>query len=298
MLRLTPRADRRLAMRLEDLASALDAGLPADGILADAGGGPLTARLTAAGLALSPAEVRAAEAAEQVGELPRVLRTIAARRTADATLARRLLGRLAYPALLLALSMAAFGLLAAVGNGRVWVALAGPLAIVALVLAVAFFAHRAATDPAFTSSPIPGLRRLSHDVGQTAYLDAMEMLYGAGVGIVEAHDLATKTVRIAWVRLRLAQAGQLLAGGETSLADALGASAALDAETLSLLRPGEMSGELEDALRRAAGRRRDVLQRTATALVVGLGGTVYALTAVWIGWRVLSFYSGYFSMLR
>src|SRR5690606_29735949 len=78
MLVLSP--DRRIAERLEDLASRLDAGLPTG----EARHGQAVAEAIARNLALRPFEVAALQAGETAGRLPSVLRHLAAARHATA----------------------------------------------------------------------------------------------------------------------------------------------------------------------------------------------------------------------
>ena len=110
-----PSADEAVALRLQDIASALDAGLSAEQVLTGPStvtwGGParwedgLVAGLLAKGAPLAPHERATLEAAERAGKLPDALRGRATARHERAMLARELIARLRYPVFLLLFAM-------------------------------------------------------------------------------------------------------------------------------------------------------------------------------------------------
>jgi type II secretory pathway component PulF len=65
-----------------------------------------------------------------------------------------------------------------------------------------------------------------------------------------------------------------------------------------MLATGEQTGTLEDALRRAAQRRRDTAQRAAAKIGKGLAVGIYAVGLGVAALTVVSFYAGYGSLLR
>ncbi len=285
-------SDAKTAEHLEDLASRLDAGLrPTDG------GGPetLTATLRRE-LNLREYEWSALAAGETAGALPRVLRRLAAARQERAALTRQLTGVLAYPMFVLCLC----GMVAALAIGmgkapRGWFWLSGTLVLVIGVTAV--WVTRRLRDPACDGDRLPVIGRLSRCAAEIPYLVALQVLYGAGVPVRAAHPQAAAAARVPWVRARLFVANRALEAGEP-LAAALERQSALTTESLTLVRDGEITGQLEDALSRAIGRRREEysrLLRRGASLVGALG---YAYAAGSVLWLALSFYGAYFARLR
>jgi type II secretory pathway component PulF len=134
------------------------------------------------------------------------------------------------------------------------------------------------------------VREIVVDVGTIPYLTALRGLYAAGVPLRDAHERAASTAPVGGVRHRLGRATELLQRERRSLADALAASAAVDAETLELVRRGEQTGELEADLLRAVQRRRDTLARRLSAAVRWTGAIGYGAVVVLVLWIVTDFY--------
>lgn len=303
MFRL-PHRDDALALRLEDLASSLDAGLNADAVLdswptgASSGAreaaaglqGDLVDAMVRRGLQLDATERSVLAAAETSGNLPAALRGRAAARRQRAALIRELWSRLRYPCLL-AIMASVVAVLAGpiVGTGLSTVAaLALPTALIGGWWLGRILVRRAD----FTGAGVPGLRPILQDAAEMPYLEAMAGLYGAGVPILEAHTQALRTVAVASVRARLFRAQQILERDATPLTEALTHTQALATETLQILTPAEQAGQLEDALRRALERRRHTFAVRAGAWVRWIGAAVYGAVVVLVAWVVIEFYSG------
>ena len=299
-----PDLDERVAVRLEDLASSLDAGLDADAILAGGDAGAwsrpvqtpvrsFVAGLAESGLPLSDSERAILEAAESAGALPAALRGRAEARRQRAQLTRELIRRLSYPAVLLGFGAIVFTFV----GGALGTSLLVPAVIVGLAIALVVHARRLFSDPGRDTSWVPGLAAMARDAGVVPYLDVMEGAYGAGIPVDRAHRLATSAVPVASVKARLFLAQAAIDGGQTSFVDALGAVSALDTETLGILRSGEPAGELESALRRAAERRRHTLGARSAALVGRVGVGIYILVTLWIGFQIIDFYTNRYAGL-
>ena len=298
------RQDERVADLLADVASAYDAGLSSVDILT----GPATARLpgscnpqssiseglVAKGLELAPHEFVMSTTAEMSGTLPRVLRNIARRREQRAARNRELRNRLAYPILLLSLGLLVTVFTAAIGD-RGWFP---PVLVVAFVLttgyAVLHWVQRAMRAP--NSSGPPLFRNWLMDFGELPYLESMHGLYGAGIKLIEAHELATRTSPIARVRTQLEAAGIHVAGGAPYV-EALQRADALNIETRQLLAAAEPAGDLEGAFERALQRRQNSSERESRRLI--RIGTTLALCLVYgfVIWVIFDFYLAYFDRI-
>jgi type II secretory pathway component PulF len=282
---------RAIAERLEDLASRLDAGLTPAGQPGEPIVTGLRGEFTLAGW-----EWAALAAGEAAGRLPVVLRRVAAARRDRDVLQRELWGSLAYPGLVLCMC-AGVGVLA-LGMAqppRAWFWLSGGLALAIGILVVA--AVRWLRSPLSDGDRVPWLGRLSRHAGEVPYLVALQALYGAGVALRGAHPQASPAAAVPWVRARLFAAGAALDAGEP-LAEALGRQRALTEESLTLVRDGEATGQLEDALGRAIVRRRAEYARRVRHVARGIGIAAYVYAAASVLWIALSFYGGYYSRLR
>lgn len=298
---IRPDRDEKLALRLEDLAGALDAGLPPDRLLSTpetSGDSPAAAGLVpgllGAGLPLEPAERLALEAAERAGRLSSALRSVAASRRLRAQLWRDLRARLRYPLGLVLVGTVVFGLAAAAGLASPWAAVVLAGIVIGLPWAAAAWWRRACRRPVLPPARLPGLGGLLRDYAEVPYLEALQALYGAGVPLAQAHAQALRACPVAAVRARLFTAETMVGEGRP-LTEALAAAGALDPETLAVLGPAERIGDLEAALGRALTRRRDTLRRRAERLVRVAGGAVLAVVYGLLAWQILAFWLGYYA---
>ena len=298
------RQNEHVADLLADVASAYDTGISARDILT----GPATARLqgscdpgssiseglVAKGLALAPHELVMIKTAEMSGNLPQVLRNIARRRHQRATRRRELRNRLAYPTLLLCVGLLVSFFAAAIGGGG-WLPFVLVVAAVFAVAYAVFLWVRSAMRNPNTSGP-PLFRSWLMDLGELPYLESMHGLYGAGINLMEAHDLATRTSPVARVRSQLDDAGTHLADG-SPFAEALQQAGSLHIETRQLLAAAEPAGDLEGGLERASQRRQDSFDRNSRRLVK-IGGTlIVCLVYGFVIWVIFDFYLGYFDRI-
>ncbi len=294
-----PGQNDRDADKLEDLAQALDAGIDLDLFLGDPAGPAgenMLEKIRRHGPATTLLDRRILEAAERAGELPRALRERAAAKRFLAETKRLLIRQLSYPSLVLVMAALVTLLLTNLGmfpnGGRVLTAVA---VLIALALVGLWqYLRSIPTNPERSGKLIPGLHRLLQDYGELPYLEALHGLYAAGIPIIEAHQDATRTCPVAWLRMRLTHASRHLTEG-SGLAESLAMEAAVCADTQGLLSKAELSGNLEDAVLRAADRRRQVLRRKVTRASKALGTGSYIIAVLVVAMVAISFYSSYLS---
>lgn len=284
-------ADERAAMQFEDLASALDAGLP----LATVGGDPAAgdravhSALRARGVTLTPTEDLVLLHAWRAGRVGTALRNRARERTRRADFVRTIWSGLRYPALLLVMVLVASAATAKIaGSGM----LIGVAIAYVLLAGLAFAVHRAIRSGQDWPQRLPGLRGLVADLGELPYLETLGALYGAGVPLAGAHGQAVATVRIGSVAARLRLADRIVQSGRP-LREALAETLALHQETRTLLGNGEQSGTLEDAIGRALARRRDVASRNLMLTCKLVGRIAYGAAVVLCVVVIFRFYSSY-----
>jgi len=285
----------KAALALDDLASALDAGLPIESLggNVDLEDHVLLDLAWQRGITLTASEKIVLEAAWKSGNAGKALRGRAADRRRQAEFYEEIWAGLRYPVILLCmLPVVAVATYAVIGpDFAIALAIAyGILAIVYLIMA----RKLGRGDANLERFPIIG--SLLEDVRELPYLESLHAQYGAGVPIVEAHGAAIRSVKMRALRERLGQTQQYLSEG-IELREALHRSGALCQETRSLLATGEQAGQLEDALERALTRRREVAGRKMATAARRIGQIAYALAVVAIVYVVFKFYSSYFAMM-
>lgn len=293
---LSPRADENAALVFDDLASALDAGLPITALGGDAGRGDdaLVDLARRRGVKLSTTEALVLEAGWQSGQASAVLRQRAGHRRRQAEFGRTLWSGLRYPLLLLvALPLVATLVSYVVGPE---IAIAIGVTYAAVVVALLWLLRKLGRGDAALDR-LPWVGALLTDLRELPYLETLHALYGAGVPIVEAHRRAVAAVRMQGLRERLEIAHNKLASGRP-LREALHETLALEPETRTLLATGEHAGQLEDALLRAVVRRQDVATRKLTVAARRVGQVTYLIAVIGVFVLAYSFYSSYFALLR
>lgn len=289
-------SDEKAALAFDDMASALDAGLPLESMGGNVSLGDqvLLDLSRQRGITLKPTEKTVLEAAWKSGKATAALRGRAENRRRRAEFHREVWAGLRYPLLLLGMmpiaAAATYSLVGpsfSIGLGIVY------FSIAAIVITLARKIGRG--DASLERYPIIG--PLLDEMRELPYLESLHSLYGAGVPIMDAHRQAVATVRMHGLQERLIMAQKLLEDG-ASLREALQTSASLSTETRSLLATGEQAGQLEDALQRALIRRQEVAGRKLSNAAQRVGQIAYGLAVTGVIIIVFKFYSGYFAMLR
>ena len=289
-------SDENAALAFDDLASALDAGLPLDSLGGNASLGDqvLVDLSRQRGITLRPSEQAVLEAAWKSGDATAALRSRAEDRRRRAEFHREVWAGLRYPLLLLGMmpivAAATYSLVGpnfSIGLGIVY------FAIAAIVFLLVRKIGRG--DASLERYPIIG--PLLDEIRELPYLESLHSLYGAGIPIVDAHRKAIATVRMHGLQERLIMAQKLLEDG-APLREALQTSTSLCPETRSLLATGEESGQLEDALKRALIRRQEIASRKLNLAAQRLGQAAYMLAVAGAIIIIFQFYSGYIAMLQ
>lgn len=286
-------AHETAALQFEDVASALEAGLPLQTLGGDptAGDRVLHQLLARRRVELTVSEATVLQHAWRAGTAAQALRTRAIERRRRAEFLGALWAGLRYPLLLLTMVTAMSFLLAPSFGPRLVASL-----VLAAVVAAGWLVRSSLRGGVPWVAELPGLGPTLRDAGELPFLETLHALYGAGVPLLQAHTAALSTVAIPAVRDRLVVADRILQEGRP-LHEALHTAVALHAETRQLLATGERAGQLEDALQRALTRRRDVVSRRVQLQSRWIGHTIYALAVLAVVWFLVDFYSGYFRAL-
>ena len=294
---LRPHRDEREALRLDDIASAVNAGLPVATILptTDLSKGFVAGLCQQTDVTFSATERAMLTAAEASGTIPASLGLLAEQRRRRADFARNLGRQSRYPLLLVFVAILAAFATAPIRGQSYMSLLLAVAGIFGGVLLLGWFVRRRIRDPHFDGGPAP-LRELLQDLAEVPYLQSLLGLYAAGVKVHEAHELAANSVGVPYIRYRLRAAN---AGLESNrpLAESLARSNALCLETQQLVTSGEAAGELEDALQRSLQRRLDCLEHRLGRWAMAIATTVYGLAAAYAIYLVFAFYSNYYGRL-
>jgi type II secretory pathway component PulF len=286
-------AHEAAALQFDDLASALEAGLPIAALGGDAAAGDRVVHgiLRQRQVRLTPTEDTVLVHAWRAGTAAAALRSRAEQRRQRAEFLRTLWSGLRYPLLLLGMVLLLATIsTATMGNGFLFAV----LALIGALGAGCWLVFRGVQRGAEWVDRLPWIGPTLRDAGELPYLETLHALYGAGVPLLAAHEAALASVAVVSVRVRLTGADRVLREGRP-LAEALLATGALHPETRQLLATAEPAGQLEDALRRALQRRRDVVARNTAAAARRLGMLLYAGAALTVAAFVVKFYSGYYA---
>ena len=287
--------DEKDALSLDDMASAIDSGLPIESI----GGNPslgdqvLIDLAQQRGIELSKTDKTVLESGWKSGNSAAVLQGRAANRRRRAEFQREVWAGLAYPVkLLLLIPVAAFATYSMTGPSFA-IGVASCYALIAV--AFIFISRKIARgDESLERYPVIG--SLLEDLRELPYLESLHALYSAGMPIVQAHAMAVRSVHMHGLRKRL-HATQAMIEDGMELREALRKNGGLSSETLQLLATGEQSGQLEDALLRSLTRRQEVAGRKLSKTAKRIGSIAYTLAVAGVIIIVYQFYSGYLSML-
>ncbi len=247
------------------------------------------------------------EAGEKSGRLDACCKVLAEYYNQRATLLRNLLAQLGYPLFLFhfAVLLGPFPKLFLTGNVTAY--LMKVLGVFAPVYAAVFLLvyacqgrhgefWRSWMEGLLAGIPLLGTAR--RDLALARISLALEALINAGVSIIEAWDLAARasgSPRLA--RVVTAWRPRVEYGGITP-GDALGETTAFPELFTNLYRTGEVSGKLDETLRRLHAHYQDEGSRKMRSVADWTPKLVYLVIAGAIAVRIVSFYSNYFKTLN
>jgi len=246
------------------------------------------------------------QAGEHSGRLEASLRLLADYYRDRAGLARRMIGDLAYPAFLFhfAIFIFPFPNLFLTGN---WQAYLGqtlgvllPLyALVGLMIYAAQSGHgeawRAWMETILRRIPVLGTGR--HYLALSRLAGALEALLSAGVTIVQAWELAATACGSPALRRAVAAWRPLVDAGQTP-AEVVSASPRFPKLFASQYATGEISGRLDETLRRLRAYYEEEGWRKLHAVAQWTPRAIYFCIVLLIAYRILSFYLGYFGRIQ
>ena len=269
-------------------------------------GSTLTDALQSSGRWLPAFDTALLQAGEHSGRLDACFRLLADYYTDRARLARQIIGDLAYPIFLLhfAVFIFPFSQLFLTGDWVFYLCkTVGVLIPLYLVVGLLIFAaqsrHGETWRACFESliHPIPVLGVARRYLALARLAAALEALLSAGVTIIEAWELAATSSGSPALRRTVLGWRPQVNGGQTP-AEAVSASGIFPDVFASQYATGEISGKLDDTLRRLHGYYQEEGSRKLHAVSRWTPRAIYFCVVLMIAYRIINFYTGYFNMVR
>lgn len=246
------------------------------------------------------------DAGERSGRLDVCFRLLAAYYSDRARMLRQMIGDLAYPVALFhfAIFVIPFAQFFASGNlavylGQTFGVLLPIYALVALIIYTMQSKHgevwRGGVERLL--HPVPILGGARRDLALARLSVALEALLSAGVNIIEAWELAAAVSGSPVLRHAVRSWRGNVQAGQTP-AEAVSASGCFPDMFANQYATGEMSGKLDEVLRRLHAYYQEEGSRKLHALAQWTPRMVYLLVALMIAYKVVSFYSGYFQQIQ
>ncbi len=271
-----------------------------------AGGSTLTDALQRCGHWLPAFDLALLQAGEHSGRLDACFRLLADYYTDRARLARQMIGDLAYPAFLLHFAVFIFPFAQFFASGN-WVAYlcqtVGVLIPLYVVVGLMIFAAQSRHGEAWRACvesllrPVPVLGVARRYLALARLAAALEALLSAGVTIIEAWELAATASGSPALRRTVLGWRPLVDGGRTP-AEAVSASGKFPELFTSQYATGEISGKLDDTLRRLHVYYQEEGSRKLHAFSRWTPRAIYLCVAFMIAYRVIHFYMAYFDQVR
>ena len=251
-------------------------------------------------------DVALLQAGEQSGRLEACFRLLADYYTDRARLTRQVIGDLAYPAFLFhfAIFILPFAQFFTSGN---WLAYLfqtiGVLIPIYAVVAMMIYAAQSRHGEKWRGwvesvlHPIPVLGKARRSLALSRLAAALEALLSAGVTVIQAWELAATASGSPALRRVVLAWRPLVDDGQTP-SEALNASRKFPELFANQYATGEVSGKLDDTLRRLHTYYQEEGSRKLHALAQWTPRAVYLMVALMIAYRVVRFWIGHFKDIQ
>jgi type IV pilus assembly protein PilC len=247
------------------------------------------------------------EAAENSGRLDSVFKMLGDYYADTARLQKQMIADLAYPALVLHMAVFLFPLIDYFSNtnGALFliktVGVIVPLYLIIFGLLYAFQAERNENWRAMLERVIkivPVFSTARHSLALARLAAALEALLNAGVNIVPAWEMAAAASGSpALARTVRGWRSRVLGGQTPAEAIRLVPSQFPDVFT-QLYASGEISGQLDESLRRIYRYYEEQGRARMSFLASWVPRGIYLAIALFVGYKVISFYQGYFNQIK
>jgi type II secretory pathway component PulF len=258
---------------------------------------------------LSTFDIALLQAGEKSGRLPDCFRLLANYYAQRSQLARQVIGFSLYPLIVFHVAVLIFPvkrLTELVLNGAVVSFVFQKLCVLLPVYGLAIFISyamqgthgehwRATLERIFAAVPVLGKARRSLAIARLSI--ALEALLNAGVNMIEAWEMAAAASGSPVLRRIVAQSKSQLLNGRTP-SEMVNSHGEFPSAFAALYNSGEISGTLDDSLRRSHAMFEEEGGRQMKQFVFGLAGMLVAGVMLMAAWQIISFYLGYFRQIN
>jgi type II secretory pathway component PulF len=148
------------------------------------------------------------------------------------------------------------------------------------------------------ADPIPLLGKARRQLALARLSAALEALLNAGVPIIGGWELAAAASGSPSLRRTVSSWKNDLERGGATPAELVNSSRAFPEPFMNLYQTGEVTGQLDDALKRLHVMYRDEGSRNLKLASALFPKVIYGLVVALVAWKVISFYLGYFGALE
>ena len=264
--------------------------------------------LAASGNWLSSFDSALLRAGEQSGRLPECFRLLAGYYAGRAQLVRQVMGFTIYPAIVFHLAVLIFPMgtfTDLILKGAVIPFVFQKLVVFGAVYGIALFvwyALQSTHGPAWRAGLervldfVPGLGKARRNLAVARLSIALEALLNAGVTVIEAWDLAAAASGSPAIARAVRQSRPQVVAGMTP-GEMLATRREFPRTFATLYQTGEMSGQLDDTLRRAYTYFHEEGSRKLKGFVFATAGALVGLVMLGVAWQIIRFYLGYFQQV-
>ena len=269
-------------------------------------GGTLTESLSSLGRWMPPFDLALIQAAEQSGRLPECFRLLANYYIERAQLARRVMADLAYPLFILHFAICIFPVSQLIqlvtrfevaGFLRAKFLLLAPAYAIVLLLLVACQGQRGEHWRAYVESAlrwVPLLGPARRHLALARLAAALEALISAGVSILDSWELAAAASGSPSLRRAVHGWYAALRSGQTP-AELVARTAEFPELFANLYHTGEISGQLDDTLRRIHRHYQEEGSRKLQIFAQWVPRLIYFVILLAVAYQIVRFWTGYYN---
>lgn len=258
---------------------------------------------------LSSFDIALLQAGEKSGRLPNCFRVLADYYAQSATLARNVIAFTAYPVIVFHVAVLIFPVSrltdlvlkgAVVGFVFQKICVLVPLYGVVIFLGYALQSThaeswRAAVEKFAAAVPLLGTARRSLAIARLSI--ALEALLNAGVHTIEAWEMAAAASGSPALRRVVARSKPGIEAGQLP-SEMVSSHPEFPSAFAALYHSGEISGTLDDALRRSHVMFQEEGSRKMKQFVFAAAGALVAAVMLMAAWNIIKFYLGYFQQIN
>ncbi len=268
-------------------------------------GGTITDGLQSLGKWTPAFDLAMIHAGESSGRLDVIFRMLANYYAERAAMARQMISDLSYPVFLFHFAVLIFAFVAWVQSASTLSLLLMTLGILLPIYAVVFvsiYASQARRGEKWRTffeailRPVPMLGTARHSIALSRLAAALEALINAGVRIIEAWSLAASASGSPALIRTVAGWKHDLANGRTP-SELVNESRQFPEVFANLYHSGELSGQLDESLRRLHDYYLDEGNAKMRFVSQWVPKMIYLGVALLIAWRVIVFWTGYFKQI-